>query len=313
MTSSVEVVVVDGASPDNTEEVLRPFLNDARVRYFREQTNSGVDRDYDKAIQYARGDYCWMMTDDDLLLPGAIDCVLNACAGRPAIVVVNAAVRNLDLTDMLNPSLLNRSSDRTFAPEEFDQLFLETAKYLSFIGALVIRRDLWLGRDRERFWGSAFAHVGVVFQKPLDADAVVLGKPLIAIRYGNSMWSPRALEIWLANWPSLIMGLDSLPLHSRGAVAELAPIRFVRKLVMYRAIGALDRGQLVLAPIARLPLGHRILASLIASIPRSFATAVAALYCLTGGKPSKMTAYDLAHVPKPARISLWVAARLGVR
>ena len=48
--------------------VLERYLEPGRpLRYFRESVNSGVDRDYDKAVGYASGEYCWLMTDDDLL------------------------------------------------------------------------------------------------------------------------------------------------------------------------------------------------------------------------------------------------------
>src|SRR3990172_8001177 len=69
----VEVVVVDGASPDDTEEVVRRLaVAHSGLRYHREPVNSGVDADYDKAVGYAQGEYCWLMTDDDVLVPGAI-------------------------------------------------------------------------------------------------------------------------------------------------------------------------------------------------------------------------------------------------
>ena len=67
----VELVVVDGASPDNTAEVMARFADRyPAIRYFRE-TGIGLDRDFDKAVGYARGDHCWLMSDDDLLVPGA--------------------------------------------------------------------------------------------------------------------------------------------------------------------------------------------------------------------------------------------------
>src|SRR5665647_2657471 len=77
MVAGVELVIVDGASPDNTPAVMTQYLlRYPEIRFFREQVNSGVDGDYDKAVGYARGEYCWLMSDDDLLKPGAIQYVL---------------------------------------------------------------------------------------------------------------------------------------------------------------------------------------------------------------------------------------------
>ena len=129
----VEIVVVDGASPDNTPEVMAPYLSaHPEIRYFREQENSGVDRDYDKAVAYATGEYCWLMTDDDLLRPGAVSRVLERIDGSPDLVVVNAEVRNYDFSIVLQERILDFSGDREYGAEDGEKFFSEAAG-LSFV------------------------------------------------------------------------------------------------------------------------------------------------------------------------------------
>ena len=86
LPESVEVIIVDGASPDNTREAIEPFVRRSSVlRYIRETTNSGVDQDFDKAVGYARGEYCWLLSDDDILVPGGSaepDVLLKNFLGR---------------------------------------------------------------------------------------------------------------------------------------------------------------------------------------------------------------------------------------
>jgi len=102
LPEGVEVLVLDGASPDNTAEVVTDWaLRHGHLRYIRAETNSGVDQDYDKAVSYARGDYCWLMTDDDLLRPDAVARVLAACADDPDLVVVNSDVEDHGLERLL--------------------------------------------------------------------------------------------------------------------------------------------------------------------------------------------------------------------
>ena len=53
-TDEVEIVVVDGASTDNTEEVVRGFQQRwPRLNYLRLPEKGGVDRDYDRAVALA--------------------------------------------------------------------------------------------------------------------------------------------------------------------------------------------------------------------------------------------------------------------
>src|SRR6266571_3092358 len=76
LREGVELVVVDGASPDATEsDVNSYFSGRSDCRYVRLPTKGGVDQDYCLAVEYAKGQYCWLMTDDDILKPNAIDRV----------------------------------------------------------------------------------------------------------------------------------------------------------------------------------------------------------------------------------------------
>ena len=114
LTDSTELIVVDGASPDGTEAVMQTYCAaHPEVRYVREPVNSGIDRDYDKAVGYAVGEYCWLMTDDDLMVEGAVARVV-AVLGDVDLVVVNAEVRNKDLSSVLRPRLLVVSEDKRF-------------------------------------------------------------------------------------------------------------------------------------------------------------------------------------------------------
>ena len=51
------------------------------------------------------------------------------------------------------------------------------ASYLSFIGGIIIQRQLWRARDKASYFGSYFIHVGVVFQQPLPGDTLVIAEP----------------------------------------------------------------------------------------------------------------------------------------
>jgi hypothetical protein len=252
------------------------------------------------------------MTDDDLLLPGAVARVKAACLADRDVITVNASVKNLAMDATFCESLLDIDRDRRYEASESEAFFLATTKYLSFIGALIVRRELWLSRNRPAYWGTAFAHVGVVFEAPLPRGALVVAAPCVAIRYGTSMWSPGALKIWFSNWPGLIQGFKWISQPARDVVAEMKIGRFARKLLMYRALGMLDASRAVDTPLRDQDAVRRTISRLVASIPRPVASAAAALYCLAGSRGAMMTAYDLAHVPNPGWTSRWVAKRLGV-
>jgi glycosyltransferase involved in cell wall biosynthesis len=238
LSDDVEIVVLDGGSKDETESIMLGYVAACpAVRYVRQATNHGVDRDYDGAVQAARGKYCWLMTDDDILKPGAVAAIRAALQTEPSLVVVNAEVRDALLERVYEPSRLKIADDRTFAPDQLGELFAVAGELLTFIGSVVIRREVWLARQRESYYGTLFIHVGVIFQSPLPGSIRVLATSWISIRYGNAMWHPREFEIWMFKWPSLVWSFDTLPDSSKSAVTPREPWRNPIRLMFYRAKG----------------------------------------------------------------------------
>ena len=77
-----ELIIIDDASSDNTEHVVRAFIEvDPRIRYHRHKNNSGLAVARNTSFQLARGRYIALQDDDDLSLPTRLEkqaCFLDA-------------------------------------------------------------------------------------------------------------------------------------------------------------------------------------------------------------------------------------------
>lgn len=237
-TDDVEIVVLDGGSSDRTEAIVSAYSQRSTlIRYFRQPTNMGVDRDFDNAVQRATGTYCWLMSDDDLIKPGAMARVRAEAARGFDLVVINAEARTTDMLGVLIPSLLKFDRDHEYGPGDSDRFLAEVGGYLSFIGGVVINRAVWNARTREPYYGSLFIHVGVIFQAPLTR-VLAIADPLVVIRYGNAMWTSRGFEIWMFKWPWLIWSFPWLTDAAKARVTPREPWRKATTLLLFRARGA---------------------------------------------------------------------------
>lgn len=236
VTQEVEIVVVDGASTDSTRAVVERYADACKqIRYIRLPVKGGVDQDYCKVVEYAQGEMCWLFTDDDLLKPDAIRTVLNEAKKGYSLIVVNAQVMNEDFSKLIFNKLLKMNNDEIFSALELEPLFCRVVVYMSFIGCVVINRDLWLQREKERYFGTEFIHVGVIFQAPLPSPALVVAEPYITIRLGNAQWTSRAFGIWMYKWPELLCSFADISEQARQKYQRTPSWYRLKRFIVHRA------------------------------------------------------------------------------
>lgn len=316
MEPGVEIVVVDGASPDDTSEVMARYAAvHPEIRYFRESVNSGVDADFDKAVGYAQGKFCWLMTDDDLLRPGAVAAVLASLGGEDDLVIVNAEVRSVDLSDLFEKQRLAFAADKVYRAADREAFFAETAAYLSFIGCVVIRRTCWMLRKRAAYYGSLFVHVGVIFQNPPIENVKVIAEPQIIIRYGNAMWTSRSFEVWMFKWPGLIWSFPDFSDEAKRKICRREPWRSAKALFHNRALGAYSSVEFKKFWQGDVGKLEKMAAYLLSVFPASLANLVMVTYFALSAQPARMALHDLLFSRNAgllSRLSACVLSR-GVR
>jgi glycosyltransferase involved in cell wall biosynthesis len=66
---NLEIIISDNCSTDNTEEVVKKYLADPRIKYFRNNENLGMLGNFRKATyKYAKGDFITYVNSDDYLI-----------------------------------------------------------------------------------------------------------------------------------------------------------------------------------------------------------------------------------------------------
>ena len=72
-----ELLIVDDCSTDNTDEVVKPFLTDERIKYLKNEKNSGAALTRNSAMREAKGEWIAFLDSDDLWKPEKLEKMLT--------------------------------------------------------------------------------------------------------------------------------------------------------------------------------------------------------------------------------------------
>ncbi len=93
-----EIIISDNHSEDDTQAVVSKYLADKRVRYFKNETNIGMVRNWRKAVyECATSDWFILLSDDDFLIdPDYLSKASRLIEENPTLVMVYAEGYLLD-------------------------------------------------------------------------------------------------------------------------------------------------------------------------------------------------------------------------
>jgi hypothetical protein len=85
----VEVLIIDDASPDGSDQVVRDLgSRDARIRTICHTVNQGHIATYNEGIAEVSGDYIVLLSADDLLTPGCLARATSLMEAYPSVGLV---------------------------------------------------------------------------------------------------------------------------------------------------------------------------------------------------------------------------------
>lgn len=225
-TSEIEIVVVDGASTDNTSEVVSKYAAAfPRLVYYRRDECVGVDRDVLKAVELAGGEYCWLMSDDDCLEPGALGYVLNEIATYSFLtgISVNIAAYDSQMSYRIH-AVPSASGGRINADHFFsdrEQCFSILGVHFGFLSGQIINRGIWCAVVHDsvldEFCNSWL--LVYIIGKMLEHEPrwLYIHARLVAYRSGNDSFAAR------------------LGVYKRQEITHVAYEKIVRQLFGYRS------------------------------------------------------------------------------
>lgn len=118
------MVVVDDAYPDESVPAYFAQLDDARVRYVRNEVNQGITENYDLCRSMATQDLIMFLGCDDVLLPNFVDVVLAAHEAFPDAAIIQPGAQVIDEHGEVISTLVDSVKQRLVQPRGTSRLLL---------------------------------------------------------------------------------------------------------------------------------------------------------------------------------------------
>lgn len=188
----IEVLILDNASVDNTPEIVEEAKQQSAyvpIRYIRHPENVGMDSNFLEAIRSASGEFVFLLSDDDILLPGAVAKLLTLIRNHPDFGGFSLNVRGFfhSPDEVTAPAIVLSEDQVIMDPMEALRVMNLTIGFLSILAfrkSLIMDR-LLAGHYQDKV-GTCFLESYVFLDALLCGQGIVItARPMVAMRAEN--------------------------------------------------------------------------------------------------------------------------------
>lgn len=193
-TEPCEVVVVDDASPDDTEAYLRSLVQSlqaqghSQLTYHRNPTNQGHAQSVNIGVEKAQGEWVKLVDDDDYLDPDCIAEFSRAIALCPTAVIASCQAAQVDETGR------ELSRTRIVGPGQACYVPQSDIHYGMLIEQMPFGTPIQVAFQREAFLRSGG------WDSLLDTNCDDIDSWIRIAQYGNAIFINRCLG-YRTIWP----------------------------------------------------------------------------------------------------------------
>jgi glycosyltransferase involved in cell wall biosynthesis len=183
--TSIEVVISDNASTDNTSSVIASYIESfpCAIVYRKNDTNIGYDRNVNALFLCAVGQYVWLLADDDVLKPKAIQQVLNTFSlhNDLKIMQLNFQSYDSDMKQVVHEIKMSKS----LVCEDAETFLSNSAGRYGQVSTLIFERQAWNQANVEQAYDTNYIHIYALLKVLLTGSSYIVKDPLVNVRTGS--------------------------------------------------------------------------------------------------------------------------------
>lgn len=230
--SQVELLICDNASTDSTPEILSVLSKKypKLVRVIHNNTNIGFDRNVNRIIKESRGDFIWPLADDDLIIEGGINTVLQIIRANTEISIVSVG------------GFISSFDEEYIVCKNGNHFFEITKFWNGGISSNIFLKSLWVEIGAEKYFDSNWIHFAMLIEMVARFNSIIVRKPLVSDLHNlPKRWGKNGTFILFHLELALIFSnmrhLGYKAKVSRSGIKTIHNMKYIKQIIKARAEG----------------------------------------------------------------------------
>jgi len=227
-----EVAVFDNCSTDITSEVVDNYANrDIPFNFFTSTQNWGPDINIGKCYLYSKSKYVWVLGDDDLILPGCLNHVLDILTqGEFGIVFLNSYGFKKDHIAE-RPKLIKPEKTYEYTGE---QILKKMTSNVSFISGNIVNTKFINEVDVKSTTGTYLNQMPGILNAIVQSDRNIYINKYYLAQQGENSTSYKYFTVFGNNFPQIFNQYIAQKKHRRWVYNQLMITTFPIQLLNSR-------------------------------------------------------------------------------
>jgi glycosyltransferase involved in cell wall biosynthesis len=201
---NIPIYVSDNASPDNTNEIVKKWMERYEfLYYYRNQNNLGADLNIELVLNKPNTDYIWLLGDTSKINKEVLVGVLGQSKKHYDLILLNDQGR---VTDVETQLITNK-----------EYLLSYVGWNMSQMSSLIYSKKVIKNANYTRFYGTNFIQTGIALEYLACQESISV-KWNKELSVGSlkkdglikTSWRNNTFDIWIRKWMNFVLSLPSV-------------------------------------------------------------------------------------------------------
>ena len=237
---NINLIISDNSLNNDIQNLyLKEYENNKYIKYFSSKKYNCLDSNVNRSIELATGKYAWVFGDDDILVTGILKKIINFLKSKePNLLICNS--KAFSEKGIIESKRMPKNKDLLYRKDDNDKFLIDMGGYLTYVGAIIVNKKLWIENYKKSKIGSFFAHIDCIGAIKNNREVYFFGEPSIKMRLGSQTWLNQSFQIWYLFYPEIIWGLENYSFYAKQKVIPRVPLNSLKLMLAARAYGRID-------------------------------------------------------------------------